>query len=673
VPALALTDRFRTSTRLAALVVILLVPGVVSSVAYDLELGDHISTAEHERAGVAVLEPALVAMAAASGGGPVQLTPLVQAIEAHPELSLDTVLDAVETADSAPGADTPTGRVATTSALLDLVTELGDTSMLILDPEITSYAVMDGLVFQLPRTLLATARAAAPPTDATPSAQIGTRAVLADDLTTAATALLATLDGPAADLSDQLAPLRGAAAAAGSVAATLTAERAASAVDPTTLAADVAAAAGPGAAALDDLLVARVDGLHADRLQLLAVTLAGAALAVWLAAAVWWRTRSDVSLALSAVTALSHGDLDPHDVPRGSDEFGDIGQELDLARRKLAAQKEELVTAAAEREHQTQENFVHQRLASQQAREHAQEVVGSTSAAVVEDLQVVGTQVSAVRRAAGIIDEKVQSADTVTRAVVEQARDADRLVGALSDSLKDIASMASLIAGVAAQTKLLALNATIEAARAGEAGRGFSVVANEVKDLAAATAASTEEISAMVDAVEGHVNAVSGTLTEMTAGIGGIDDATEALRQVADDQRSVVETLDRAVSETIERVEAMGDLATRLERRRSERFPAEAEVVVLVDGTRTAARQLDLGEGGTRLLVPAEVRMTLGTRLTVEAVLQGRPVTMSGQVMRCVTGPTGHDIGVEFTGLDQAATAALARTLVGLQQAFTAS
>ena len=75
-------------------------------------------------------------------------------------------------------------------------------------------------------------------------------------------------------------------------------------------------------------------------------------------------------------------------------------------------------------------------------------------------------------------------------------------VGALRDSSDQIRKAVDLITRIASQTRLLALNATIEAARAGEAGRGFSVVANEVKTLATETASSSESITNQVSTVQ---------------------------------------------------------------------------------------------------------------------------------------------------------------------------
>ena len=85
----------------------------------------------------------------------------------------------------------------------------------------------------------------------------------------------------------------------------------------------------------------------------------------------------------------------------------------------------------------------------------------------------------------------------------EIAQNADQLVGQLSSGASRIGDVVKLIRAIAEQTNLLALNATIEAARAGEAGRGFAVVASEVKTLASQTAKATEEIATQIGAIQG--------------------------------------------------------------------------------------------------------------------------------------------------------------------------
>ena len=85
---------------------------------------------------------------------------------------------------------------------------------------------------------------------------------------------------------------------------------------------------------------------------------------------------------------------------------------------------------------------------------------------------------------------------------VEAAEAANAQVAKLGDSSAEIGDVIKVITSIAEQTNLLALNATIEAARAGEAGKGFAVVADEVKELAQQTARATEDIGQQIEAIQ---------------------------------------------------------------------------------------------------------------------------------------------------------------------------
>jgi methyl-accepting chemotaxis protein len=113
-------------------------------------------------------------------------------------------------------------------------------------------------------------------------------------------------------------------------------------------------------------------------------------------------------------------------------------------------------------------------------------------AAAAEELS---TSVSEIRR-------QVQESSRIAADAVDQARNTDLRIGKLSQAAGQIGDVVKLIGSIAEQTNLLALNATIEAARAGAAGKGFSVVAQEVKALAGQTAKATNDIGAQISGMQ---------------------------------------------------------------------------------------------------------------------------------------------------------------------------
>src|SRR5207244_13619070 len=107
---------------------------------------------------------------------------------------------------------------------------------------------------------------------------------------------------------------------------------------------------------------------------------------------------------------------------------------------------------------------------------------------------------------------------------VVKAVQTTEMVGGLTSAGEKIGDVLRLIGAVAEQTNLLALNATIEAARAGEAGRGFAVVASEVKQLASQTAKATEEIVTQIAGMQSATQEAVTSIKEISQTIGRISD-----------------------------------------------------------------------------------------------------------------------------------------------------
>jgi methyl-accepting chemotaxis protein len=100
------------------------------------------------------------------------------------------------------------------------------------------------------------------------------------------------------------------------------------------------------------------------------------------------------------------------------------------------------------------------------------------------------------------IERQIAQSHTIAAKAVDEAESTNAAVKALNEAAGRIGDVVSLITDIAEQTNLLALNATIEAARAGEAGRGFAIVASEVKALAGQTAKATEDIAAQITGMQ---------------------------------------------------------------------------------------------------------------------------------------------------------------------------
>jgi len=134
------------------------------------------------------------------------------------------------------------------------------------------------------------------------------------------------------------------------------------------------------------------------------------------------------------------------------------------------------------------------------------------------------------------ISKQVNQSNQVTTAASERATATGATMEKLKSAAQQISEVVGLISDIAEQTNLLALNATIEAARAGEAGKGFAVVASEVKNLATQTARATEDISAQVSGIQEVTELAAGEINGILQIINEISETTSSVAAAVEEQ-----------------------------------------------------------------------------------------------------------------------------------------
>jgi methyl-accepting chemotaxis protein len=175
--------------------------------------------------------------------------------------------------------------------------------------------------------------------------------------------------------------------------------------------------------------------------------------------------------------------------------------------------------------------------------------VASAADEASANVETVATATEELSSSIQEISRQVMTSARIAEEAVQAAHRTDETVQALADGANRIGEVVTLIKNIASQTNLLALNATIEAARAGEAGKGFSVVASEVKGLAAQTAKATDEIAGQIETIQratGHaVEAIRG----ITRTIGEISSIATTIASAVEEQGAATQEISRNVSQ----------------------------------------------------------------------------------------------------------------------------
>ena len=200
-----------------------------------------------------------------------------------------------------------------------------------------------------------------------------------------------------------------------------------------------------------------------------------------------------------------------------------------------------------------------------------------------------------------VIGHTVEDMNDIASTVNEAAA----LIQQLEANSQQISNVVAVIRDVADQTNLLALNAAIEAARAGEQGRGFAVVADEVRKLAERTSTSTKEISSTIDTMRASasnaVDSMQGVVSRVALGVERAQEANTSIKQIGEGSRNAVHMVEEITEAIREQGTATNNIAMQVERiaQMSEESSAAAA------NSAQAAQDLDRLAGDMQRIVSA--------------------------------------------------------------------
>ncbi|GGN01082.1 methyl-accepting chemotaxis protein [Shewanella xiamenensis] len=275
--------------------------------------------------------------------------------------------------------------------------------------------------------------------------------------------------------------------------------------------------------------------------------------------------------------AKGEGDLTKRLIVKGEDEIAQLGRAFNLFVDKLqtiigdVANATAKVKTAANAIHDQTKVMSHQLLSHNNETDQVVTAITEMSSTASEVAQNTTQVAEATHAATGDVANAQRCVDASLEEItglMAQINNAAGSIKSLSEQSQKINSVLSVIGGIAEQTNLLALNAAIEAARAGEQGRGFAVVADEVRNLASRTQASTLEINEMLSELHKLVSqavktmdesqqscvrsvessrAISESLGSVTSAVTAINDMSTQIATAATEQSSVTEEINRNV------------------------------------------------------------------------------------------------------------------------------
>ncbi|WP_353229771.1 methyl-accepting chemotaxis protein [Pseudomonas qingdaonensis] len=305
---------------------------------------------------------------------------------------------------------------------------------------------------------------------------------------------------------------------------------------------------------LEQQLQARL-GDYRQHMVLLVLALAAVFMLIgYLYGGFYASTRSTLRTLGKVMDKVAGGDMTVTFQARSRDELGELGEVFNTTVRRIHDLIERVGQTVAEVEHQAEQVHAVSARSNQAVsgqRGQIEQVATAMNQMSATAQEVARSAAAAVNSAHGVNRETVSGRELVESqqgSIAGLAAEIDQSVGVINQLVRDsqqISQVLEVIKSIAGQTNLLALNAAIEAARAGEQGRGFAVVADEVRTLAKRTQQSTEEIDQMISRLQGGVEAAVRAMDsshQMAAGtVGQSQQVQQALVNILGAMGSIVE------------------------------------------------------------------------------------------------------------------------------------
>ena len=277
--------------------------------------------------------------------------------------------------------------------------------------------------------------------------------------------------------------------------------------------------------------------------------------------------------------AVIEGDLSSDIDISGRDEPGRLKCELQIMQSHIQVMLDEMGLAAAiivERSAELDARVVQVAEQSKMQQGHVQQIASTMeefSQSVSEVALDATSSASAAIDSQKIIEQnnaRMEKSVESTARVVQAVQGSSRTIGELKDAIQQIGEITLVIKDIADQTNLLALNAAIEAARAGEQGRGFAVVADEVRKLAERTTSSTVDITSKVAGIHATTQDVVASMDqavrEVEQGIVLVRETGDSLKEIMSTSRAMSEKAQHIADASKEQSMASEDVARSLER-----------------------------------------------------------------------------------------------------------